>query len=103
MQYQKLDVQIPVKDPNNGLLEVVKILRPSWAPEDIQDIKVGRNKLTVSHILFIFWQVKTFVFVQLPWKNEFYMCCLWLAPSPPQKKHNRLGLSGFELRLQNSL
>ena len=43
MQYQKLDVKIPVKEPKDGLLEVVKILRPSWTQDDIQEIKVGRN------------------------------------------------------------
>lgn len=54
MPYQKLDVKIPVKEPKDGLLEVVKILRPSWTLEDIQDIKVGRDKFAVSRFLFFF-------------------------------------------------
>ena len=38
-QYQYLDIKIPVKEPENGLLDVVKIIRPSWDKDQL-DIKV---------------------------------------------------------------
>ena len=39
MEYQYLDIQIPVEEPENGLLKVTKVIRPSWKDDDLE-IKV---------------------------------------------------------------
>ena len=40
MEYQYLDIQIPVEEPEHGLLKVTKMIRPSWKDDDLE-IKVG--------------------------------------------------------------
>ena len=50
-QYQYLDIKIPTKEPESGLVDVVNSVRPSWDKDEL-DLKVG---ILVNKFLKLIW------------------------------------------------